>query len=236
MPPKIIHLCWFSKDPYPLEIKICLASWKCVLPDYTVRVWTYEDAKAIGCKYIDQALSVRKWAFAADVVRFYAVYKEGGVYMDSDIYLRKRFDRFIPETGCATFNERWEEGETDYGIQAAFFIGSKGNDFCKEVFEYYQTRDFIRPDGSLDQTVSPYIMRSIAERRGYVCKEEEQHLEGIDIYPTHWLSPRSHFKHSPDAFGEHRVYGSWRNHKFGRKLERSFKHFCNAVKFYLLGR
>lgn len=90
MPPKIIHLCWFSKDPYPLEIKICLASWKRVLPDYTVRVWTYEDAKAIGCKYIDQALSVRKWAFAADVVRFYAVYKEGGVYMDSDIYLRKR--------------------------------------------------------------------------------------------------------------------------------------------------
>ena len=133
MPPKIIHLCWFSKDPYPLEIKICLASWKRVLPDYKVRVWTYEDAKAIGCKYIDQALSVRKWAFAADVVRFYAVYKEGGVYMDSDIYLRKRFDQFIPETGCATFNERWEEGETDYGIQAAFFIGSKGNDFCKEV-------------------------------------------------------------------------------------------------------
>ena len=236
MPPKIIQVCWFSKDPYPLEIKICLASWKRVLPDYKVRVWTYEDAKAIGCKYIDQALSVRKWAFAADVVRFYAVYKEGGVYMDSDIYLRKRFDQFIPETGCATFNERWEEGETDCGIQAAFFIGSKGNDFCKEVFEYYQTRDFIRSDGSLDQTVSPYIMRSIAERRGYVCKEEEQHLKGIDIYPTHWLSPRSRFKHSPDAFGEHRVYGSWRNHKFGRKLERSFKHFCNAVKFYLLGR
>lgn len=47
MPPKIIHLCWFSKDPYPLEIKICLASWKRVLPDYKVRVWTYEDAKAI---------------------------------------------------------------------------------------------------------------------------------------------------------------------------------------------
>lgn len=40
-------------------IKICLASWKRVLPDYKVHVWTYEDAKAIGCKYIDQALSVR---------------------------------------------------------------------------------------------------------------------------------------------------------------------------------
>lgn len=49
--------------------------------------------------------------------------------MDSDIYLRKRFDQFIPETGCATFNERWEEGETDYGIQAAFFYRFKGKRF-----------------------------------------------------------------------------------------------------------
>ena len=28
MVPKIIHLCWFSNDPFPVEIKICLESWK----------------------------------------------------------------------------------------------------------------------------------------------------------------------------------------------------------------
>ena len=156
--------------------------------------------------------------------------------MDSDIYLRKRFDRFIPETGCATFNERWEEGETDYGIQAAFFIGSKGNDFCKEVFEYYQERDFIRPDGSLDQTVSPYIMRSVAERRGYVCRRRNS-IWMVYIYIL-LIGCRQEAASSivRMLFGEHRVYGSWRDHKFGRKLERSFKHFCNAVRFYLLGK
>ncbi len=41
MVPKIIHLCWFSNDPFPVEIKICLESWKRVLPDYTIRRWTY---------------------------------------------------------------------------------------------------------------------------------------------------------------------------------------------------
>jgi len=50
MVPKIIHLCWFSNDPFPVEIKICLESWKRVLPDYTIRRWTYEDARAIGCR------------------------------------------------------------------------------------------------------------------------------------------------------------------------------------------
>ena len=78
MIPKVIHLCWFSNDPYPVEIKVCLDTWKCLMPDYVVKVWDYAAAKSIGCAFIDEALEARKWAFAADVVRFYAVYKEGG--------------------------------------------------------------------------------------------------------------------------------------------------------------
>ena len=102
MTPKTIHLCWFSNDAYPVEIKVCLDSWKRILPDYTVRLWDYDAAKSVGCAYIDEALSARKWAFAADALRFYAIYHEGGIYMDSDIFLYKRFDELIPETGVAT--------------------------------------------------------------------------------------------------------------------------------------
>ena len=83
MIPTVIHLCWFSDDPFPVEIKICLASWKRILPDYTVRRWTYADAMAIGCDFIAEALHAKKWAFAADAVRFYAIYKEGGISMES---------------------------------------------------------------------------------------------------------------------------------------------------------
>lgn len=28
MIPKIIHLCWLSKEQYPTDIQICLDSWK----------------------------------------------------------------------------------------------------------------------------------------------------------------------------------------------------------------
>ena len=92
MIPKLIHLCWFSNDPYPVEIKVCLDSWKRIIPDYEIKLWGYKEAKAIGCPFIDEALEAHKWAFAADAVRFYAVYVHGGVYMDSDIFLYKRFD------------------------------------------------------------------------------------------------------------------------------------------------
>lgn len=57
MIPKIIHLCWFSNDPFPVEIKVCLDTWKRILPDFQVKHWTYQDAKAIGCQFINEALS-----------------------------------------------------------------------------------------------------------------------------------------------------------------------------------
>lgn len=136
MIPKLIHLCWFSNDPYPVEIKVCLDSWKRIIPDYEIKLWGYKEAKAIGCPFIDEALEAHKWAFAADAVRFYAVYVHGGVYMDSDIFLYKRFDEFMQKNVFTTFMT--EEGETKTGLQAAFFMAPHGNAFCQKVWEYYK--------------------------------------------------------------------------------------------------
>lgn len=235
MIPKIIHLCWFSNDPFPVEIKICLDSWKRVLPDYEVRRWTYEDAKAIGCRFIDEALAARKWAFAADVVRFYAVYKEGGVYMDSDILIKKRFDRFIPEHGFATFHEHIGQ---QLQLQAAFLMGEKGNAYCKAVFDYYNLRPFLKPDGTYDLTISPVVMLDMAYARGYKPEDTEQHLEGdVVIYPGYYLTPCNRgVEVHPDAFALHTIYGSWRTRKLGRRIELYVKHLFKVCRYLLLRR
>lgn len=235
MIPKIIHLCWFSNDPFPVEIKICLDSWKRVLPDYEVRRWTYEDAKAIGCRFIDEALMARKWAFAADVVRFYAVYKEGGVYMDSDILMKKRFDRFIPEHGFATFHEHIGQ---QLQLQAAFLMGEKGNAYCKAVFDYYNLRPFLKPDGTYDLTISPVVMLDMAYARGYKPEDTEQHLEDdVVIYPGYYLTPCNRgVEVHPDAFALHTIYGSWRTRKLGRRIELYVKHLFKVCRYLLLRR
>lgn len=235
MIPKIIHLCWFSNDPFPVEIKICLDSWKRVLPDYEVRRWTYEDAKAIGCRFIDEALAARKWAFAADVVRFYAVYKEGGVYMDSDILIKKRFDRFIPEHGFATFHEHIGQ---QLQLQAAFLMGEKGNAYCKAVFDYYNLRPFLKPDGTYDLTISPVVMLDMAYARGYKPEDTEQYLEDdVVIYPGYYLTPCNRgVEVHPDAFALHTIYGSWRTRKLGRRIELYVKHLFKVCRYLLLRR
>ena len=230
MTPKLIHLCWFSNDPYPVEIKVCLDTWKRLMPDYVVKVWDYAAAKSIGCAFIDEALEARKWAFAADVVRFYAVYKEGGIYMDSDIYLHRRFDEILPEDGFATFNEKDKE---EFGLQAAFFMGTAGNAFCQKMFEYYQNRHFKNPDGSFNDTISPYTMSAVAKSFGWQMKDEKQVMPDLTVYPTHLVAPNNHYPVDSDTIGVHRVAGSWRKRKLGRFLEIKIKHLWHVVKYAL---
>lgn len=236
MIPKIIHLCWFSNDPFPVEIKVCLDSWKKILPDYEVKHWTYEDAVNLHIPYVEQALKARKWAFAADVVRFAAVYQEGGIYMDSDILLYRRFDDLLENRGLTTFNEKNRPDKDVFGLQAAFFWGEKGNTFCKDMIDYYSSRPFLRPDGTYDETISPFVMLETARRYGYKNEDVEQHLDGLHVYPTYLVSPSKTYKRHKDAIGKHCIYGSWRKRKWGRRLEIKLKHLWNVVKYAIAKR
>ena len=47
MIPKIVHYCWFSGEPYPVEIQRCIDSWHKYLPDYEFRLWDMNAVKDI---------------------------------------------------------------------------------------------------------------------------------------------------------------------------------------------
>ncbi len=234
--PKIIHLCWFGGGEYPVEVKTCLESWKRLLPDYRLRVWTFDDAKSLGIPFVDEALEQKKWAFAADVVRFHAVYSEGGVYMDSDIFLYSRFDDLIrPGDEFVTFHEKCDPDHKDFGLQAAMFMGVKGNRFCKEMVDHYREEHLVNPDGSLNLKISPDRMKEVAEKYGYVSSDEELDLGIMRVLPTRYLKPRKRYPRSADCIGEHRVVGSWRKRPLMRRITKKFEHWFRVLRYYITG-
>lgn len=79
----------------PPLIKKCLKSWHDIVPDYKIKLWTGDMIKNLDFKYLQDALKVKKYAFACDVVRAYALYTEGGIYMDSDVFLKRRFEEYL---------------------------------------------------------------------------------------------------------------------------------------------
>lgn len=151
MIPKIIHLCWLSGDSYPPKIAKCLKSWKTYLPDYEVILWNTTRFDLNSSLWVKQAFNSKKYAFAADYIRFYALYHMGGIYLDSDVEVIKTFDDLL--------DLPYFIGAEKAGTPEAAIMGAeKGCDWIKQCLDYYDNRAFIKDDGSLDIRKLPEIM------------------------------------------------------------------------------
>lgn len=95
MIPKIIHYCWLSKDPIPKDMQMFIDGWYEKLPDYEFMLWDFNRFDIHSSQWVKEAFSKKKYAFAADYIRLYALYNYGGIYMDMDVEVLKSFDPFL---------------------------------------------------------------------------------------------------------------------------------------------
>ena len=150
MIPKIIHYCWLSGDPYPPEIQRCLETWKEHFPGYEVWLWDTRRFDVNSTIWTKQAFEAKKYAFAADYIRLYALYNYGGIYLDSDVIVYKSFDELLR---LPYFIGHDQIG----GFEAAVIGAEKGCRWIKDVLDYYEGRQFVKNDGSLDIESLPVI-------------------------------------------------------------------------------
>lgn len=200
MIPKVIHFCWLSNDPYPAKIKSCMKTWERIMPDYEIKHWNRMNFDVESAPdYVKEAVEARKWAFASDYIRVYALYTEGGFYLDSDVKVLKRFDDFLEYNFISSLEHHPSQLEktgsihsispdgtrlcegyiSGMQIQAAVMGAQAGCPFLKEILDWYADKHFIRPDGSLATDVlSPYIYARIAEKHGFRYWDKDQDLAG----------------------------------------------------------
>lgn len=230
MVPKIIHYCWLSDDPFPRKIKDCMDTWRKVLPDYEIKRWSTKNFDVNAIPYVKEAFEARKWAFAADYIRMYALYTEGGIYLDSDVKILKPFDIFLDNSFFSSMEyhpiQIEKDGSAQYidcdghriadkfisgiQIQAAVMGAEKGCPFVGEVLDWYKDKHFLREDGTLATDVlSPYIYARMAEKHGFVYKDIDQQLDGrIRIYPSEIFAGNKH-EVTPRSYAIHYCAHSW---------------------------
>lgn len=99
--PAVLHYCWFGGKPLPPQVEESLASWRAVMPEYTVRRWDEESWDVGSNRFASRNHDRGKWAFVSDVCRLDALITEGGIYLDTDVIAFKslgpfrRFDSFL---------------------------------------------------------------------------------------------------------------------------------------------
>ncbi len=91
--PKIIHQIWLGSS-LPDKYKTWQQSWKECHPDWEYKLWTDKDIEEFGLvnKYwYDKAVN---YAQKADIARYEILYREGGLYVDTDFECLYAFDIF----------------------------------------------------------------------------------------------------------------------------------------------
>ena len=95
MIPKKIHYVWFGDKDFGEIEKKCMETWRKGLPEYEIVRWGNDCIDKVDNRYFREAIAAKQYAFASDYVRLYALYHEGGIYMDTDEEVIKPLDEFL---------------------------------------------------------------------------------------------------------------------------------------------
>ena len=206
MIPKIIHCCWFGRNPMgELENK-CINSWKKYCPDYTIKIWNEDNFDINSNAYVKEAYENKKWAFVTDYVRLYALYTEGGVYMDTDVEVLKSLDDYLKYEAFSGF-------ENYDAIPTGIMAGVKGFKLYKELLERYIDRHFIDENGRIDYTTNVAEITDYCLTRGLKLDNTFQIIDGFALFPKDYFCPKSYLtgriECTENTITIHHFRGSW---------------------------
>lgn len=212
MIPKIIHYCWFGKNPLPKSAKKCIKSWKRFCPDFKIIEWNEDNFDINTCpEYVIQAYNNKKWAFVTDYVRLKVVYEYGGIYMDTDVELVKNIEFLLEYDGYFGF-------ERNYVATGLGFGAIKGLEIVREMMDDYNNLSFINEKGEINLVPCPKLNTKIFEKHGLLLNNEKQIIdENILVLPMEYFSPVEYATHklhkTKNTVSIHWYMASWHSQK-----------------------
>ena len=209
--PKTIHYCWFGFNAKPALAKKCIKSWKKKCPDYQIIEWNEDNFDISQCPlYVRQAYEEKQWAFVTDYVRLKIIYEYGGIYLDTDVELKKSLNSLL-------------EYEAYFGFEDGVYINTGlgfganiHNQILYEMMEEYENISFIQADGSFDKMPCPQRNTEILLKHGLVQNDSWQVIDkNILILPSIYLCPLSYntqkMEKSKKTLSIHWFSASWKS-------------------------
>ncbi|GBR72480.1 mannosyltransferase OCH1 [Candidatus Termititenax aidoneus] len=215
-----------------------MQTWQDKMPDYKLVLWDKNKFDTNSVAFVREACAVKKWAFAADYIRAYALYTEGGIYLDTDVIVRKSFAEFLKydfftaveyspnvvkkANSLARLNADGTpkvpiDGDNASGIalQAAIMGGRAGHPYLQDCLNWYAGKHFILPDGSYNmQPIAPAIYANLAQKYGFRYRNDFQRLaENMVIFPSYVLAT-NRAEASPESYAVHCCNDGWRSWQY----------------------
>lgn len=208
MIPKIIHCCWFGRNPLTPQAEYLISTWKKFCPDFEIKLWNEDNFDINQNQYCREAYDAKKWAFVSDYFRLKVLYDYGGIYMDTDVEVVKPLNELL-------YYDAFSGYETETLIPTGTMGAVAKNEWISLLLDYYNDRHFILPDGKLDLTTNVItITRLTVEKYGLKLDGTKKIFgDNMAILPFEYLCakdfPTKKIFRTENTFTIHHFAGSW---------------------------
>lgn len=194
--PKIIHFVWLGGGKKPPLVERCIKSWHRYLPDYEIVEWSEKNFDVEANAYVRGAIQERKWAFASDYIRLYALMHHGGVYLDSDVEVFKSFDRFLKHHAFTGFEQHMGQYSPITAVMGSIPSHSWISDLLGDYNNARFEGNYTNTARITDKMINTY---GILNNNCYQVFSDDVHLYPAEFFCTE----------SPDSYSCHHFGGSW---------------------------
>ena len=206
-----------------------MKSWHKKCPDYVIKRWDESTFSFGGCpQYVLDALAMKKWAFVSDYVRLWILFREGGIYMDTDVEVVRSLDPFLHHEAFSGFEDHTR-------IPTAIMGSVSGQALIKKLLDDYNDKQFVLPDGSINTTTNVTLITQYLSAMGFVPNNKLQTIGGMALYPNDVFCPKEYgtgiIRRTKRTTTIHHFSSSWHDPKEARKRRRlqALHHF-----FYMM--
>lgn len=208
--PRVIHYCWFGRNPLPSDVEAYIASWRKFCPGYEIKQWDESNFDIDINQYVKEAYSTQKWAFVADFARLWIINNEGGVYLDTDVELIKPLEPILEQAECVVAEEI--PGRINTGVG---FAASAHHPVIEAMLRQYENARFQIQPKVYDLTPCPIRNTRALKEMGYDGVAGRLSSCSCLVLPSEIMSPinpeTGEINIHSKTVSIHHFSGSWKN-------------------------
>lgn len=209
--PKVIHYCWFGGKEKPEKVIEYINSWR-MLKDYQIIEWNESNFDINSCQFIKKAYSEKKWAFVSDYVRLKVLQQYGGIYLDTDVEVKKDFESLLK-------NKMFVGFIYDCSIGTAVIGAEKNHVIINNLINLYESAKFEINNNSIKLLFKGYENKVTNNNNDlftaflidydskFKLNNKTQYLDDITIFSKEYFERKT--KNKEIDFTVHHCYGSW---------------------------
>jgi len=211
--PKIIHYCWLGGGKKAPVVERCIAGWKQNLTDYKIIEWNESNLDLDAHPHLRVTYDAKQYAYASDYVRLMVLKRYGGIYLDADVVVKKRFDSLLDANFVIGFMYDCALGTAVMGSLPGFSL----LDDLMKIYSERQGECFIN-----NGAITNYFLDHVDGFQLTGCYQRLNN--GVVIYPRKYFEFPTYSRRM--GYSQHLAINSW---KKDRSEQSVVKHWLRYV-------